>query len=104
LDPKTGLITNDLAPDAKEHLNSKCGVNLSTTDEACKDEKVKKYVEQCVAETNKKAISNAAKIKSFRLVPVDFTVPGGELTPTLKLRRGETVKKYQDLVNEFYKE
>ena len=97
-------MTNDLAPDAKAHLESKCGVSLTTTDEACKNEKVKKYIEQCVAETNKKAISNAAKIKNFSLVPTDFTVPGGELTPTLKLRRGETVKKYQELVNAFYKE
>jgi long-subunit acyl-CoA synthetase (AMP-forming) len=34
---------------------------------------------------------------------MDFSLPGGELTPTMKLRRKVTEKKYENLVNEIYK-
>ena len=34
---------------------------------------------------------------------MDFSLPGGELTPTMKLRRKVTEKKYETLVNEIYK-
>ena len=34
------------------------------------------------------AVSKAEAIKRFVVLPVDFTEEGGQLTPTLKLRRG----------------
>ena len=36
---------------------------------------------------NKKAVSRAAHIKKFKLLPNDFSMLGGELTPTMKLKR-----------------
>ena len=37
--------------------------------------------------TNKRLVSKAAHIKKFKLLEMDFSQPGGELTPTMKLKR-----------------
>ena len=44
--------------------------------------------------TNKRLVSRAAHIRKFKLIPNDFSGPGGELTPTQKLKRSVTAKKY----------
>ena len=41
-------------------------------------------------------------IKYFTLVPKDFSISGGELTPTLKLKRKEIYNKYKAIVDEMY--
>jgi len=41
-------------------------------------------------------------IKRFALLSRDFTIEGGELTPTLKLKRKEIYTKYKDTIDELY--
>lgn len=41
-------------------------------------------------------------IKAFSLIPREFTIEGGELTPTLKLKRKEIYNKYKETVDEMY--
>ena len=41
-------------------------------------------------------------IKYFVLIAQDFSIEGGELTPTLKLKRKEIYSKYKDIVDEMY--
>lgn len=53
-------------------------------------------------ETNKTLVSKAAHIKKFSLIPTDFSLPGGELTPTMKLKRKVTEQKYADVVKQIY--
>lgn len=38
------------------------------------------------------------------IVPWDFTEKSGELTPTLKLKRGAVMAKYEQLVERLYEE
>ena len=59
-------------------------------------------MQKCVNATNKQLVSKAAHIKKFKLVPIDFSIPTGELTPTMKLKRKVTEKKYQSIINEMY--
>jgi long-subunit acyl-CoA synthetase (AMP-forming) len=47
-------------------------------------------------------VSRAAQIRKWKLLPVDFSLPGGEFTPTMKLKRKVTEQKYKDIVEEFY--
>jgi long-chain acyl-CoA synthetase len=47
-------------------------------------------------------LANYERIKEFRLLPDDFTLAGGEITPTLKVKRNNIAAKYQDLVEEMY--
>jgi long-chain acyl-CoA synthetase len=44
------------------------------------------------------------KIKQFRLTPDEWSIDGGHLTPTMKLRRKEVKAKYLDLYESIYRE
>jgi len=41
-------------------------------------------------------------IKKFALIPGEFSIDGGELTPTLKLKRKVIYEKYQDRIEKLY--
>lgn len=64
--------------------------------------KVLQAIQEGIDRANKKAISNAQKVQKFALLSADFSVPGGELGPTLKVKRNIVLKKYDDIVEKFY--
>jgi long-chain acyl-CoA synthetase len=43
-------------------------------------------------------------IKKFRLLERDFTIDAGELTPTLKVKRGTIESRHSDLIDTMYEE
>jgi long-chain acyl-CoA synthetase len=43
-----------------------------------------------------------AQVKRFAVLPGDFTQDGGELTPTLKIRRRDVRAKYADVIESLY--
>jgi long-chain acyl-CoA synthetase len=49
-----------------------------------------------------KAVSKAEAIKKFRILPNDFTETGGELTPSLKLKRSVVMKEYAEDIAAIY--
>ncbi|ABM14344.1 MULTISPECIES: AMP-dependent synthetase/ligase [Mycolicibacterium] len=48
------------------------------------------------------AVSKAEAIRKFRILPVDFTVFTGELTPTLKVRRNVVADKFAEEIERLY--
>jgi long-chain acyl-CoA synthetase len=42
------------------------------------------------------------QIRAFRLLTEDFSIEGGELTPTMKIKRRVVVAKYRDVIEEMY--
>jgi long-subunit acyl-CoA synthetase (AMP-forming) len=42
-------------------------------------------------------------IKRFVILPEDFSIAGGELTPTLKIKRRVICEKYAEEIEELYK-
>jgi long-chain-fatty-acid--CoA ligase ACSBG len=46
--------------------------------------------------------SNASRIVKFTILPLDFSVTTGELTATLKTKRGVVAKKYNDSIERMY--
>ena len=46
--------------------------------------------------------NNAWKVQYFRICPIDFSVEGGELTATLKLKRSFVDEKYKALIDDMY--
>jgi len=78
------------------------GSKAKTVDEAINDPAVTKAIQASMDRVNGNATSNAQRVQKWSIVPVDFSVPGGELGPTLKLKRHYVLKKYDTQINNFY--
>jgi long-chain acyl-CoA synthetase len=73
----------------------------ATVAELRADPQLRAEIQAAVDDANK-AVSRAEAIRSFRILPVDFTEEGGELTPSLKLKRSVVLKQYADEVAAIY--
>lgn len=101
VDIETGEASNKLTGVALD-TSKEIGSKATTTDEAMKCEHWKKYFDDGIAKANEKAASRAQKISKWTLLPTDFTEKGGELTPTLKLKRSVTADKYTETIEAMY--
>ena len=63
---------------------------------------LKKIISDGMEVANKKAISNAQRVQKFTILDADFSVDGGELTPTLKMKRKIINQKYEGYINSMY--
>ncbi|QQP37290.1 AcylCoA synthetase bubblegum family member 2 (Silurana), partial [Caligus rogercresseyi] len=75
---------------------------VSTVSEFLKDPLLMDHVQKGIDRVNVKATSNAQKIQKFAILSEDFSVSGGELGPTLKLKRHFVSKKYDTQIRNFY--
>ncbi|MBO0845429.1 MAG: long-chain fatty acid--CoA ligase [Nocardioides sp.] len=48
------------------------------------------------------AVSRAESIRTFTVLPEDWTEEGGQLTPSLKLKRNVVVRQHKDEISAFY--
>ncbi len=101
-DPEGGETeTLNLINDALETSQS-IGSSATTVEQVKSDEKWAAHLDKDMEEVNKFAVSRAGTIKKWALLPTDLSEKGGELTPTMKLKRHVTVKKYADLIETLY--
>ena len=63
-----------------------------------------KYIEAGLGKANAKAISRAQNVRKWYLLDGDFTVNGGEMTPTLKIKRKIVATKYAKEIDTMYEE
>ncbi|GGN19004.1 long-chain acyl-CoA synthetase [Lentzea pudingi] len=57
---------------------------------------------QAVVDDANKSVSKAEAIRKFRVLPVDFTEAGGEMTPSLKLKRSVVATTYSADIDAIY--
>ena len=57
---------------------------------------------QAIVDRVNATLANFETIKRFRLVPDEWTIDSGELTPSMKLRRRVIIQKYAGEIAEFY--
>ncbi|WP_333601180.1 AMP-dependent synthetase/ligase [Flavobacterium sp.] len=77
-------------------------ITLGSTDaEISANPKVKERIEQEVNDINKK-FGHWEQIKRIELTPDVWSVDGGHLTPTMKLKRKIIIEKYKDLYQKIY--
>ena len=67
----------------------------------CSEDAVIRLIQQDIAKLSTR-LSGFEVVKKFHLLPDEFSIDGGELTPTLKLRRNEINKKYDHLIESMY--
>ena len=72
-----------------------------TNEEIIANPKVIERIQQEVDTLNEK-FGNWEKIKRFELTPDIWSIDGGHLTPTLKLKRKIVLEKYKDLYQKIY--
>ena len=96
--------TNKLAPTCLEWIESLGRSNIKTVEDILEgpDRVIMTAIQAGIDKANKKAVSNAAKVQKWTILPTDVSVPGGELGPTLKLKRFAFNKKYESSVDRFY--
>ena len=73
----------------------------TTNEEIVSNTKVIERIQEEVDKLNDK-FGNWEKIKRFELTPDIWSIEGGQLTPTLKLRRKIIMEKYIDLFHKIY--
>jgi long-chain acyl-CoA synthetase len=73
----------------------------NSNEEIVTNEKVIERIQEEVDKLNEK-FGNWEKIKRFELTPDVWTIDGGHLTPTLKLKRKIVMEKYSDLFQKIY--
>lgn len=91
------LVTLDLA-DANNWLESQGAKPEPDLASLAKNAIVHAEVERAVNATNE-GVSRAESIRKFEILPDEFTEANGMLTPSLKTRRAQIVKHYQELID-----
>jgi len=66
---------------------------MATVADLCDDPTLRAEIQAAVDDANK-AVSKAEAIKKFAILGEDFTEAGGQLTPTLKMRRNVIMEQY----------
>jgi len=79
----------------------KNNIAYTSNEEMIHNPKVIEMMKDMVESFNK-YFNHVEQIKKFELVPNDWTINGGELTPTLKLKRKVIMEKYRDAIDRIY--
>ncbi|PRX97028.1 AMP-dependent synthetase/ligase [Allonocardiopsis opalescens] len=94
------LITID--PDALEFWKSQNGKPESAgVAELVDDPDLLAAVQEAVDDANK-AVSKAESVRKFTVLPVDFTVEGGQMTPSLKVKREVVAREFAAEIDALY--
>ncbi|KAM8874891.1 long-chain-fatty-acid--CoA ligase ACSBG2 [Spinachia spinachia] len=105
LNAESGEPEDELTPEAIE-LCRKLGSNATRVSEIAggQDKAIHGAIQEGINRVNKEASSNAQRIQKWIILDRDFSLPGGELGPTMKLKRPVVVKMYKEQIENFYKE
>lgn len=80
---------------------SKMNIPFTTWEEIVEQEKVKEFYRQKIDEIQKE-LTGFEKVKKFVLMPAEFEIGSGEITPTLKVKRNVVLQKYAAVVDKMY--
>nr|XP_030730722.1 long-chain-fatty-acid--CoA ligase ACSBG1 [Globicephala melas] len=105
LDPDTSDPTDNLTEQAVEFCQ-RVGSKAATVSEVVgkKDEAVYQAIEEGIQRVNMNAAARPYHIQKWAVLERDFSISGGELGPTMKLKRLTVLEKYKDIIDSFYQE
>jgi long-chain acyl-CoA synthetase len=93
------LITVD--PEALAHWQSLKGKQPADVSAMTDDEDLRAQIQRAVSRANTQ-VSRAESIRAFRILPSEFSVAEGLMTPTLKLRRRAITGAYAADIDALY--
>jgi long-chain acyl-CoA synthetase len=99
---KTEPIVNQivLIGDRLPYVTALVTVNVASA-EGLKGGEPLAEVKKAVERVNKQ-LAPFEQIRKFRVIEREFTIEAGELTPTMKVRRGRVLENHRGLVSELY--
>ncbi|XP_011874843.1 PREDICTED: very long-chain-fatty-acid--CoA ligase bubblegum isoform X2 [Vollenhovia emeryi] len=103
INEETGSPLDKLNPYVLKWAKS-IGSSAETVSEVInsRDPIIYEEIQKAIKRANTQAISNAQKVQKFEILPHDFSIPTGELGPTLKLKKNVVQKMYADLIEKMY--
>lgn len=78
-----------------------CGSPACDPESACRDERFMAFLQRQIEAVNAR-LARVQAVKKFKIIPHEFTIDGGELTPTMKVRRKVVIEKYQREIEQLY--
>jgi long-subunit acyl-CoA synthetase (AMP-forming) len=78
-----------------------CGSEANDAETAARDSKFLEFLQRQIEAVNAR-LARVQAIKKFKVIPREFTIEGGELTPTMKVRRKIVSEKYKDEIEQLY--
>jgi long-chain acyl-CoA synthetase len=93
------LLTLD--PEEAPALAQQLGIEALSPEAMTRDERVRGEIQKAVDEVNSH-VGKVEQIKRFEILPRDLSQEGGELTPTLKVKRNVVHDKYAGVIAEMY--
>ncbi|MBX3190403.1 MAG: AMP-binding protein [Labilithrix sp.] len=95
----SALVTLD--PERIKAEASAAGSPAKSVDEAARCDTFKKHLERQIDGVNER-LARVQTIKRFTIIPREFTIEGGELTPTMKVKRKVVNEKYRKEIEALY--
>ena len=81
---------------------SRKGIKVSSNEDIANSKEIHDRIQEEVSDINKK-FGHWEQVKRFEITPELWSVDGGEMTPTLKLKRKAIKEKYQKLYDKIYR-
>jgi long-chain acyl-CoA synthetase len=79
----------------------KNNIPFTNWEDAVKNEKIINLYKEKIKELQDH-LADYEKVKKFTLMPAEFEINTGEITPTLKVKRNVVIKKYADIIEKMY--
>ena len=77
------------------------GIHVNSIDEACKESILKVAIQEDIDSHNTN-FGSWEQIKKFELIPEEWSIDEGHLTPTMKLKRKVVKEKYNHIIEKMY--
>lgn len=84
-----------------EDYAKKNNISSANRDELVQNKEIIDFYKDKIKELQHE-LSDFEKVKKFTLMPSEFEISSGEITPTLKVKRNVVLKKYADLIEKMY--
>jgi len=79
------------------------GIAFATVDELCKNRRIVDFL-RAEADRATPLLASYERVKRIVILPRDFDIERGEITPSLKVRRANVTSEYQEAIDALYRE